>query len=146
MSNPYVGHEPATAPPQVASAKGLATVVYALQAASVVTGVTMLVAVVLNYVKMDEVRGTWVESHFRWQIRTFWYGILWGVLLFVALMLLGLGTAGAAAIGSDAGTAGGALSAMVVAVVAVLGGLGIFVWFVYRVVKGWLRLSENQPV
>lgn len=143
MSNPYVGQDSAFASPQTAPAKGLATVVYALQAASVIVGLTMLVAVIINYVKMDEVRGTWVESHFRWQVRTFWLMLLWGVLLFVALLLLGLGTAGAAAIGSDAGTAGGALSVMAI---AVLGGLGIFAWFVYRVVKGWLRLSENQPV
>ncbi|HEX2188365.1 MAG TPA: hypothetical protein VHG51_05675 [Longimicrobiaceae bacterium] len=143
MNNPYVGHEPAAASPQVSSARGLATIVYALQAASVVVGVTMLAAVILNYVKMDEARGTWVESHFRWQIRTFWLGLLWGVILFVLLLLLGLGTAGAAAVGSDAGAAGGALSVMAV---GALGGLGIFVWFVYRVVKGWLRLSENQPI
>ncbi|MEW5927024.1 MAG: hypothetical protein AB1941_06055 [Gemmatimonadota bacterium] len=141
MSNPYVGQDAAS--PQVASARGLATAVYALQAASFVLGVTPIVGVIINYVKMDEARGTWVESHFRWQIRTFWLALLFGVVLFAAVMLLGLGTVGAALAGSDAGTAGGAIS---VWLIAVAGGLGITVWYVYRIVKGWLRLSQNQPI
>jgi uncharacterized membrane protein len=141
MSNPYVGQE--AAGPQVASARTLATVVYAIQAVALVTGVPLFVGVILNYVKMDEVRGTWVESHFRWQIRTFWLSLLWGVLLFAAVMALGLGVVGAAMAGSDAGAAGAAVSA---GLVGMLGGLGIFVWLVYRIVKGWLRLSDDQPV
>jgi uncharacterized membrane protein len=65
--------------------------IYALHAVSLITGIITaasvvaafltgwpsLIAVVLNYVKRSEVRGTWLESHFRWQIRTFWYGLLW---------------------------------------------------------------------
>ena len=141
MSNPYVGQQgPA---PEVASAKSLATVVYALQAASLVVGFTSIIAVIINYVKMDEVRGTWVESHFRWQIRTFWLSLLFGVLLFVLFLVLGVGIAGLAAAGSEAGAVGGALS---FGLVGIVGGLGLLAWFLYRVVRGWLRLSENQPV
>ena len=44
------------------------------------TGWPSIIAVILNYVKRGDVRGTWLESHFRWQIRTFWYGLLWVVL------------------------------------------------------------------
>ena len=41
------------------------------------TGWPSIIAVILNYVKRGDVRGTWLESHFRWQIRTFWFGLLW---------------------------------------------------------------------
>ena len=62
------------------SLKTIATVVYALQAAGFFIGLTWIVAIVLNYIKKEDVAGTWLESHFRWQIRTFWFGLLWGVL------------------------------------------------------------------
>ncbi|MEW8206622.1 MAG: hypothetical protein AB2746_10910, partial [Candidatus Thiodiazotropha taylori] len=50
--------------------------VYALQAASFLFVITLLIGVIVNYVKRDDVRGTWLESHFRWQIRTFWFVLL----------------------------------------------------------------------
>ncbi|WP_247869935.1 hypothetical protein [Methylophaga sp. SB9B] len=62
-------------------AKTLTIIIYALQAASFIVGLTFLVAVIINYIKRDDVRGTWLESHFRWQIRTFWFcccGVCWG--------------------------------------------------------------------
>src|SRR5258706_12364943 len=62
------------------SLKNIATAVYALQAAAFFFGITWIVAGVVNYVKKEEVAGTWLESHFRWQIRTFWFGLLWAVL------------------------------------------------------------------
>lgn len=141
MSNPYVGQEAAS--PRIASAKSLATVVYALQAAFLVVGFTPIVGVIINYMKMDEVRGTWVESHFRWQIRTFWLSVLFGVLMFVMFLVFGLGIAGAASVGSDVGAAAGGIS---IVLLAIVGGLGMLAWYVYRVVKGWLRLNENQPI
>ena len=60
--------------------KTLTIVIYALQAASFIVGLTFLVAVIMNYIKRDDVRGTWLESHFRWQIRTFWFCLLWGLI------------------------------------------------------------------
>jgi hypothetical protein len=60
------------------SLKTVATVVYALQAVGFFIGITWIVAIVMDYVKKDEAKGTWLESHFRWQIRTFWFGLLWG--------------------------------------------------------------------
>ena len=65
--------------------------IYALHAFSLLTGIIVaatvvgafltgwpsIIAVILNYVKRSDVRGTWLESHFRWQIRTFWFGLLW---------------------------------------------------------------------
>ena len=98
--------------------KTLAMVVYALQAAGFFVGLTWIVAVVINYVKRDDVRGTWLESHFTWQIRTFWWGLLWAVV--------------------------GGILALVVVGFAVL--FADAVWIIYRIVKGWLNLNENKPV
>src|SRR5512143_1482632 len=66
---------------QVASLKTLATVIYALYALSLFAGITAIVAIVLNYIKLDDARGTWLESHFRWQIRTFWWSVVWFILV-----------------------------------------------------------------
>ena len=110
------------APRSLESEKGLTTVIYALYAASFVVGVTAIVAIIINYVKKDDVAGTWLESHFRWQIRTFWFALLWCVI-------------------------GGALCLTVVGIVIgapILIANGI--WVIYRIIKGWLRLSEDKPM
>jgi len=62
--------------PEIESAKRSATIVYALQAISFFLAVTFIAAVIVNYVKKKDVEDTWVVSHFRWQIRTFWFGVL----------------------------------------------------------------------
>jgi uncharacterized membrane protein len=99
--------------------KTLTMVVYALQAAGfLLPPVVWIVAVIINYVKKEEVAGTWLESHFRWQIRTFWFGLLWaalGVILFVLIV-------GWFILAADA------------------------IWIIYRIVKGWLNLSDNRPM
>jgi uncharacterized membrane protein len=98
--------------------KTIATVVYALQAAGFFLGITWIAAVIVDYVKKDDAAGTWLESHFRWQIRTFWWGLLWGVIgTVLAFVLIGF---------------------------AVL--LADAVWIIYRIVKGWLRLVERREV
>ena len=100
------------------SAKTLTTIIYALYAASYLIGITAIVAIIINYVKKEDVAGTFLESHFRWQIRTFWFGLLWGVL--------------------------GALTFLLVVGWFVLVADGI--WIIYRIVKGWLRLNDNKPM
>ncbi len=79
-----------TAEPRAALVR-IAHVIYALHAFSLLTGIIgaatvvgafltgwpSIIAVILNYVKRSDVRGSWLESHFRWQIRTFWFGLLW---------------------------------------------------------------------
>jgi uncharacterized membrane protein len=102
----------------IRSAKTLTTIIYALYAASYFVGITAIVAIVINYIKKEDVAGTFLESHFRWQIRTFWFGLLWGAL--------------------------GGITALIVIGWAVLIADGI--WIIYRLVKGWLRLSENKPM
>ena len=98
---------------------GPATVVTAF-----LTGWPSIIAVILNYVKRGEVRGTWLESHFRWQIRTFWYGLLWvGLCLLFVVLTLGIGIL---------------IAWLPIAIVSV--------WFVYRIVRGWLRLRDGRPM
>jgi uncharacterized membrane protein len=113
-------------------------IIYALHAFSLITGILgaatvigafltgwpSLIAMILNYVKRSDVRGTWLESHFRWQIRTFWYGLLWVALCGVfVVMTLGIGI-----------------------LVAWLP-LGIVaLWFIYRVVRGWMALRGGRPM
>ena len=116
----------------------LTHVIYALHAFSLVTGIVgaatvvgafltgwpSIVAVILNYVKRSEVHGTWLESHFRWQIRTFWYGLLWVALcgLFI-VATLGIGL-----------------------LIAWLPLMVVGLWFIYRIGRGWLRLMDHRPM
>ena len=111
-------------------------VIYALHALAVVVGVAgaatiagafvfgvpSLIAVVLNYLKRSEVKGTWLDSHFRWQIRTFWFTVLW--LLVYGLLII---------------TLIGIPIAWVLIVV-----LGL--WVIYRVIRGWLALGKGSPI
>ncbi len=100
------------------SDKSLTTIIYALYALSVVIGVSCLVAIIINYVKRDDVKGTWLESHFRWQIRTFWFSLLWGLIGF-------------------------ALTFVVVGIFVLFADL---LWYIYRIVKGWIRLNDGKPM
>src|SRR5512132_3014668 len=113
----------------------LTHVIYALHAVSLVTGIVTaatvvgafltgwpsLIAVILNYVRRREARGTWLESHFRWQIRTFWFGLLW-VTLCVLFVVLTLG-----------------VGIFLVWLPFIVVGL----WFIYRIARGWLALIEG---
>jgi len=113
-----------------------AHLVYALHSLSILIGVTTaatvvgafvfglpsIVAVVINYVKRGEARGTFLESHSRWQIRTFWFAALWcvvGGLLFLTLVGIPLA-------------------------LAVFFGAGL--WAIYRVVRAWLALRDRRPM
>ena len=89
---------------------------------SFVGSLPSIAAVILNYVKRGDARGTWVETHYRWQIRTFWFALLW---------------AGAA----------GLLFLTVIGIPLAIGGLiGLTIWLIYRVARGWLQLSERRPM
>lgn len=96
---------------------GTATVIGAF-----LTGWPSIIAVILNYVKRSDVRGTWLESHFRWQIRTFWFGLLWvGLCVAFIIATFGLG----------------------ILIAWIPMGL-VSLWFIYRIVRGWMRLSARQ--
>jgi len=123
-----------------ASLVTITTVTYALHAlglaigafgtASVVGaflfGWPSIIAVIINYVKRDEARGTWLESHFTWQIRTFWFALLWA---------LGIGAVGA-------------LLAIVLVGFAIwiVGFFALGLWAIYRIVRGWLALRDRRAV
>lgn len=99
--------------------RDLTLLVYVLLALGFFTGgLTALAAIVVNYLKIDEVRGSWLESHFRWQMNTFWYGLLWYCFGWVSWLLL--------------------LGWLVWAVTAV--------WAIYRIVKGLLNLNDHKPM
>ena len=73
---------------KIKSAKTITTIIYVLQAISFLIGITFIVAVVINYIKKGDVQGTWLDSHFRWQIRTFWLSLLWLILGLVTYFIL----------------------------------------------------------
>mgnify|MGYP003503879273 FL=1 len=110
--------------------------IYGLHAIAVFVGITSaatvaggfvfgrpsLVAVFLNYLKRSDVNGTWLESHFRWQIRTFWFTFLWLVVYgLLIITIIGIPVAWI--------------------LIALLG-----LWVGYRVIRGWLALFREQPV
>jgi uncharacterized membrane protein len=98
-------------------------VVYGLLALGLLVAyTTAVIGVIVNYVKLDDVRGTWLESHFRWQIRTFWFGLIWLIIGWVLFMTI---------IGIPLGLIVWAAAA---------------IWVIYRIVKGWLKLADRKPL
>jgi uncharacterized membrane protein len=93
---------------------------------SFVFGLPSIVAVIMNYARQSAVRGTLLESHFRWQIRTFWYGmmmalIVWLVSVPLMFVIVGFGT--------------------------LLIGLALIgLWLIYRVARGWLALRDRRAM
>jgi uncharacterized membrane protein len=114
-----------------------------------VFGLPSIIAVFMNYARIDRVRGTWLETHFLWQIRTFWTAVVLGLALFcIALVLGAIGivsllstplTGPVGAVGAGAGF-GGAFVAMTLG--AILAGI----WILYRVVRGWLALGAGKAM
>jgi uncharacterized membrane protein len=114
----------------------LTHVVYGLHAFSAIVGLTSaafvvtafltgwpsIIAVIINYVKRGDVRGTFLESHFSWQIRTFWWALLWFVIagLFIITFI-----------------------GMVIGVPLLL---VVGIWVLYRIARGWLALFSNTPM
>jgi uncharacterized membrane protein len=86
------------------------------------TGWPSIIAVIINYVKRGDARGTWLDSHFGWQLRTFWYAVLWVVI--AGLLIL---------------TVVGIPFAWLLLVAAGL-------WVLYRIIRGWIALAEKRPM
>lgn len=108
----------ARTPEQIASLRQLTLVIYILYALSWLIGISAIVAIVINYVKREDTVGTIYESHFTWQIRTFWWALLWCVVgLLSMVILVGFVILFAAA-----------------------------VWTIYRIVKGWLYWNDRRPM
>jgi uncharacterized membrane protein len=100
------------------SLKTIVQIVYVCQALSYFFGITAVVGVIINYLRLDEARGTWLESHFVWQIRTFWISLA-AAIIGCVFIFIGIGFLILAA---------------------------NLVWIIYRVIKGWLLLQKGQPV
>ena len=114
----------------------LTHLIYALHAISVITGIATsativgsfvggipsIIAVILNYVKRGEVRGSWLDSHFSWQIRTFWYAAMWVVVAYLMFITI--------------------IGIPFFFVIVALAGL----WVMYRVVRGWLALNDRRAM
>jgi uncharacterized membrane protein len=111
-------------------------IIYGLHALSILIGLTSaitvvgafvfgfpsIIAVIVNYVNQAKARGTFLESHFRWQIRTFWFALLWiliGLVLFITI--IGIPLAWIAFVGAG-------------------------IWVIYRVARGWLTLQDRKPM
>ena len=103
---------------ELEKARDLTQIVYFLYAASIIIGVTAIVAVIINHLKRDEVAGTWLESHFRWQMRTFWFALMWGAIGMLT-WIVGIGI-----------------------VIWIAAGI----WAIYRIVKGMLNFYDGKPM
>ncbi len=111
-------------------------VIYALHALTVLVGLTTahtiifsfvytvpaIIAVVMNYARRPATVGTFLESHFRWQIRTFWFAALWSVVIMIAFVTI---------IGIPLG---------------LIGIIALGIWIAYRVARGWLALRDRRPM
>jgi uncharacterized membrane protein len=89
-------------------------------------GVPSIIAVVMNYLRREDARGTWLESHFSWQLRTFWFALFWVVVVFLLSLPLFL--------------------VLVGFLTFPIGIIIVGIWVIYRVARGWLRLKDGQPV
>jgi uncharacterized membrane protein len=125
--------------PQVMPTSGMVTlthVLYGMHAFSAVmgmlgpmfiitaflTGWPSIIAVIINYLKRSDVRGTFLESHFNWQLRTFWYAVLWAIVAFaLAITIVGIPFAWV--------------------LVVIVG-----VWVLYRIIRGWITLANGRAM
>jgi uncharacterized membrane protein len=89
---------------------------------SFVCGLPSIIAVIMNYARRSATHGTYLESHFRWQLRTFWYAVLWA---FVCMLLV---------------------VSIVGALLGLPGFVALAIWIIYRVARGWLALRDKRPM
>jgi uncharacterized membrane protein len=93
---------------------------------SFIFGWPSIIAVIVNYVKRGDARGTWLESHFEWQIRTFWFALVWAIFVFLlglplTLVIVGFG-------------------------IWAIGFFILGIWAIYRIAVGWTRLNARKTV
>ncbi len=134
MSDP---NPSAAAAPQVdESLISYTHVMYGLHALAVVIGVTTfhtiagsfvcslpsIVAVIMNYARRSATHGTFLESHFRWQLRTFWFAALWGLVSLLPILTI------------------------IFFLLGVAGLLALGLWIAYRVARGWIALRDKKPM
>ena len=101
---------------EIKSLKKFAILVYILQAATIPLVITYFIAPLLIYWKRKQARGTWLESHLRWQANTFWFSLI-GIIIGVATSTIQIGL-------------------VILSITSM--------WFVFRIGQGWTRLSRGQ--
>ncbi len=94
-------------------------IIYMLQAFSIVFALTMIIAVIMNYLKINTVKGTWLETHYKWQIRTFWFFTTGGI---VGMVILNYSEAGLLII------------------------IANYIYTIYRIAKGWISLNDKKEI
>jgi len=107
-----------TPPADLSRLKTITLIVYLLQAVGLLFAFPFVIAIMINYIKRDDVQGTWLASHFRWQIRTFWYSLPWFIVGFLTYWLI--------------------IGWIMIGVVAM--------WVIYRILKGWLNLYDLKSM
>ncbi len=113
----------------LSSEKRTLHVLYALHALAPFTFWTLaIVAMIVGAAKQGDVRGTYLDAHYGWLSRTFWFGILWLILAWGVFWILGLLTLG--------------IGMFVLWVLPV----AVFIWYLYRVIFGWLRLNDGKLI
>ena len=126
----------AGAAPADESLIGYTHIIYALHALAALTGASIvlgficgvpsIVAVIMNYARWSATRGTFLESHFRWQIRTFWFAILWALVIAAVTF---------------------PLTIILIGFPLMIVGFGaLMLWIIYRVARGWLALRDRRPM
>ena len=98
--------------------KELTMLIYVLYGISIFFVIPYFIAIIINYIKREEVKDSFLESHFDWQIHTFWYSLLWSILGLITL-LVGIGV-----------------------VILIIDAI----WFIYRIVKGVLYLNDGKRI
>jgi uncharacterized membrane protein len=99
--------------------KQLAQLAYLLQAAALAGGITYPISAIISHTQKPKAAGTWLESHFLWQIQTFWLSLAVGIIGVLALYA-------------------GPLGLMILS--------GDLMWIVYRIMQGWLKLNADKPI
>jgi uncharacterized membrane protein len=114
-----------------------------------VFGIPSIIAILMNYARRDAVRGSWLESHFLWQTRTFWSAlVLLLALIAIAfvLSLIGLVSLVSTPITGAAGAAGAGIGFGGAWLALTVGAIVTGIWILYRVVRGWLALRDGKAL
>ncbi len=98
--------------------KKITSIIYVLYGAGALFFPLVIAAIIMNYIKKEDTVGTIYESHFKWQMRTFWFGLLFSVI-------------------------GGITSIFLIGIPILI---ATAIWLLYRVIKGFLRLSDNKEM
>ncbi len=110
--------EPIKGPEELKRLKRIVAMVYLLQMLSFAAFFPMLAGLYINYAKREEIKGCWLESHFKWQLNTFWYGLIWtGIGIVSSIFIVGY-------------------------FILLLNAI----WITVRIAKGWLKLNDGLPM